>query len=496
VGAEKGDDISVKQIKEEQKEILIQELVDNIPDVIYFKDKKGRLILVNKAHAGGLGLVPGQVIGKTDFDFFPLVQAKMMTKDDQKVMQTGKPLLDVIEYTTQPNGSQHIVSTTKIPRKNPKGKIVGIMGITRDITERVLEEKSRIQEQIRISEELRKVKFKLEFEKKKLLQLLNIEEELNKISKKEELSQFVVDRASTLLEAKRCSMMLCSQDQKELKIVSNRGIALNKLEHPYRAKKNSITHYNCQMGNPVLITDIESDPRFSRRNKKYYESKSFVSVPIKSEDEIIGLIHVTDKNANGHSVFTELDLKVLTMLARQVAIALENIKLYKQLKCLTISDPMTNMFNYRHYAKSLDKEINRLKRYGGDLCLLMIDVDNFKIYNDTFGHLEGDNFLRKISHTLHNHLRENDIACRYAGDEFVVILPATVFENAAIVAQHLLKKINGIATKKKMSVSIGVAQYVDDMDRHRLTLNADAALYQAKRNGKNTICCFRKKIIK
>ncbi len=122
---------------------LIGELFDSIPDAIYFKDKKGRLILVNRAHAQGLGLKPEQVVGHSDYDFFPKEQARRMTADDRTVMRTASPLLDILERTTRPDGTQHYVSTTKLPRFDKKGRIVGIMGITRDITFRTKIERDR-----------------------------------------------------------------------------------------------------------------------------------------------------------------------------------------------------------------------------------------------------------------------------------------------------------------------------------------------------------------
>ncbi len=122
---------------------LIKELIDNIPDAIYFKDRQGHLLLVNRAHAAGLKLRPEDVVGKTDFDFFPPHQAEQMTADDRAVMRTGLPLLDVFERTTRPDGSHHYVSTSKIPRRDYQGRVIGIMGITRDITERTKTEENR-----------------------------------------------------------------------------------------------------------------------------------------------------------------------------------------------------------------------------------------------------------------------------------------------------------------------------------------------------------------
>jgi PAS domain S-box-containing protein len=142
---------------------LLQALMDYIPDVIYFKDKKGKLIMVNKAHAKGLGLSPEQVIGKTDFDIFPKERAALMAQDDAYVMGTGKPIIDKVERSTRADGVDNYVSTTKIPRYDAKGRINGLIGITRDITQRMQlehlrKEKEQFKKKLQNLEEVDRVK--------------------------------------------------------------------------------------------------------------------------------------------------------------------------------------------------------------------------------------------------------------------------------------------------------------------------------------------------
>src|SRR3989338_3661087 len=117
--------------------ILFRDFMDNIPDVIYFKDTSGRLIFVNKAHSRGLRLSPGDIIGKTDFDIFPKARAQRMFNDDQYVMKTGNPVVDKIERATRADGVDNYISTTKIPRYDRQGKCIGLIGVTRDITSRI-----------------------------------------------------------------------------------------------------------------------------------------------------------------------------------------------------------------------------------------------------------------------------------------------------------------------------------------------------------------------
>ena len=113
---------------------LFQDLLDNLPDAVYFKDTKNRLIRVNRFYAEGFKMRPEDIIGKTDFDFFPKGQAQKMFEDDTYVLKSGKPIIGKIERTLLPNGTQNCVTTTKIPRFDKKGGVIGTMGITRDIT--------------------------------------------------------------------------------------------------------------------------------------------------------------------------------------------------------------------------------------------------------------------------------------------------------------------------------------------------------------------------
>src|SRR3989338_8442029 len=142
---------------------LLQDFMDHIPDVIYFKDLRGRLILVNKAHAKGLGLKPDQVVGKTDCDIFGKERSEAMAKDDQYVFKTGKPIIDKIERATRADGVDNYVSTTKIPRFDAKGKVIGLIGVTRDVTTRLhfehaKEEKLHLKKKLEAIEDLNKIK--------------------------------------------------------------------------------------------------------------------------------------------------------------------------------------------------------------------------------------------------------------------------------------------------------------------------------------------------
>lgn len=128
-----------------QRSKLLFDLINSVPDVVYIKDRKGKFLYVNSAHAKGLKLSPREVVGKTDFDLFPKNRALVMAKDDEYVMKKGSPIVDKVERATRPDGEDNFVSTTKVPYRDKSGKVIGLIGITRDITKRVRQEKEREQ---------------------------------------------------------------------------------------------------------------------------------------------------------------------------------------------------------------------------------------------------------------------------------------------------------------------------------------------------------------
>ena len=158
---------------------------------------------------------------------------------------------------------------------------------------------------------------------------------------------------------------------------------------------------------------------------------------------------------------------------------------------LAISDGLTGIYNHRHFHEVLPREIERAKRYSQPFCLLLLDIDDFKKYNDTHGHLAGDKLLMNIARILVATTRNVDIVFRYGGEEFVVILPQVGKQGGVSSAKRILKLI-----KQKLSVtaSIGVTSFLEDgVSKDELINQADSAMYQAKKLGKDRICVFGEK---
>ncbi len=174
----------------------------------------------------------------------------------------------------------------------------------------------------------------------------------------------------------------------------------------------------------------------------------------------------------------------------------ERIQMLEKLKKLSITDGLTQLFNSRHFYSQLKGEIERFNRYGHMLSLLLLDIDNFKDFNDTFGHLEGDKILVRIGRIIRSCLRKMDTAYRYGGEEFTIILPGTHGEEAKTVAERLRSDVaaenftGGNASKMAITISIGVTQYYQEEVIASFVQRADQAMYQSKQAGRNKVSCI------
>lgn len=193
--------------------------------------------------------------------------------------------------------------------------------------------------------------------------------------------------------------------------------------------------------------------------------------------------------------FEELLLRLKRVLNER-RLNQERLQMLDELKKLSITDGLTQLFNSRYFYTQLKGEIERSNRYGHKLSLLLLDIDNFKEYNDTYGHLEGDKVLVRIGRIIISCLRKMDTAYRYGGEEFTVILPGTHGEEARTVAERLRSAVaaeafpGGRNLGLKITISIGVTQYRQTEEISCFVQRADQAMYQSKQAGRNKVSCM------
>ena len=222
-----------------------------------------------------------------------------------------------------------------------------------------------------------------------------------------------------------------------------------------------------------------------------FQSHELVIVPLKAKDKVIGLIAAD--NIYTQKKITEDDIKIFTMLANQAGLAVENSQLYEKVVLKSHTDSLTNLWNHGYFQEKLDIELRNCQLQHSPLSLMIMDIDNFKILNDSKGHQTGDVILRQIAEIILHQSRATDSVCRYGGEEIAIILPQTSPQQGHDIAERLRQKIEqtafGSDHSLRVTVSIGLAHCPDHgTKKEDLIAQADKAMYVAKFSGKNRIC--------
>jgi len=248
-----------------------------------------------------------------------------------------------------------------------------------------------------------------------------------------------------------------------------------------------------EKGKPVLVTDTSRVALPPAPKERRYKTSSFISYPIMLGDRGVGVLNFTDKI--GGDSFDKHDLEVLDTIAPQIAVAIDRTTLrdkageYAQ---LSITDALTGLLNRRYLEERLTEEIKRSNRTGDAISFVLLDVDEFKSYNDKFGHPAGDEALRIVGRVLKETLRGADVPARYGGEEFAVLLPQTSGEEAEVIAERIRRNVELTEfPKRRVTVSIGIASRTSSLNNVPDLIDAaDKALYQAKRLGRNMVKTF------
>lgn len=245
---------------------------------------------------------------------------------------------------------------------------------------------------------------------------------------------------------------------------------------------------------PIYIENLNARPNLQALYPWNADASLLMAKLTKENGEVLGWLFL---GRTRPAAFTEKERELLAKTAQQIAMALEKALLFEQTKELSITDELTGIFNRRYFNQCFDRELQRCKRYNHPLGVVMLDIDQFKRYNDLNGHLLGDEVLKQVARILESNLRKADIIARYGGEEFVILLPEISKLQAVRVADKLRKKVERAAfpneatqPKGKLTISLGIAIYPEDaQSQEKLLRLADAALYEAKSAGRNCVVC-------
>ena len=314
------------------------------------------------------------------------------------------------------------------------------------------------------------------------------------------IAEICIHEIPKLIGAKLASLYILDENSDILHLEKN--------NHPFLI--NNIVSLNQNPPSPMVaavrskellvIDDVElhkapnihNTQRFFSQN---YQTKACIIAPLICHGRVVGALNMSDKD-NGMS-FTKDDIAVIELFRQLIGASIGNVSLFEKTQRQAKTDGLTGMLNHRMFYETLEIELRRAQRYGTKLSVIMIDIDNLKPINDSYGHRAGDMAIKQIARRISACIRQIDIAARYGGDEFSVILPNTSLDDAAVVAERMVSLTTGTPMlwehhRIPLSISLGVGQYDGKNSAGEVAKATDQALYAAKQAGKGKVCVFKR----
>jgi diguanylate cyclase (GGDEF)-like protein len=309
----------------------------------------------------------------------------------------------------------------------------------------------------------------------------------------------ILRMSADLLHAERGSLLLFDEASNELAVKAAVGPRAEVSREARVALGEGVAGTVMVEGRPLVVRDVDSMGRTPAPAERSYKTKSFISYPIAIGGRKVGVLNVTDKAGGGS--YDDIDLSLLESIAPQMAMALDRAEWQEkanQFQLMSITDPLTGMLNRRYLIERLAEEMKRSKRQEYPMSFMMIDIDDFKLYNDRSGHQAGDLALEMTAQCLKSALRGADVASRYGGEEFCILLPQTSLTEAISIAERIRRRITRVRFPHgksqplgSVTVSIGVSAFSPGVDTPETIIEAaDRALYLAKSRGKNRVEAF------
>ena len=450
--------------------LSLQALIDWVPDNLWVKDAASRFLISNNATAIQIGLSGSEdLIGKTDLDVHPPEAARQYFADEQNIIQSGQPMIDKEEYVIDPSGDKRYLLSTKVPVRNSANEVVGLVGISRDITER------------------RKADL-LRDGQAKILEMIALSEPL------EEVLEHLMRLIESQLKGIFGSVLLLEDDGTRLRHGAAPSIAdafIKAIDGMRVGPKAGSCGTAAYRREAVNVSDIRRDPLWEdyRELAAANGFRSCWSTPILSyRGDVLGTFAMYSKDVREP---TEAEAHLVDVTTRIAGIAIERKLAEERIHFMANHDSLTGLPNRTLLKDRLSQAILYAQRYGRGVSVVFIDLDNFKFVNDSLGHNAGDELLKIIAGRMVDSVRAADTVVRLGGDEFVILL---LDQPSADIVCETVEKLKTVIAETvqvkghdfKVTASIGVATYPNDgTDADSLLANADAAMYRAKETGRD-----------
>ncbi|MCZ8548402.1 EAL domain-containing protein [Mesorhizobium qingshengii] len=458
-----------RQIVDER--ISLQTLIDWVPDYLWVKDRESRFVVVNSALAADSGRDKTRdMIGLTDFDLHAPELAQKFRLIEQNVLNSGQPVIDEEEFIVDASGTGKWLSSTKVPLRNAQNEILGLVGIAHDIT-------------------ARKQADVLRNGQAHILEMIAMSAPL----------EAVLDRLMRLVESQLTgifgSVLLLDKDGRHLRHGAAPSLAkdyTNAIDGVAIGPKVGSCGTAVYRRESVIVADIVQDPLWEdyRELVSAFGYRSCWSTPILShQGTVLGVFAMYSMTVREPA---EAETRLIDFTTHIAGIAIERKLAEDQIHFMANHDVLTGLPNRALLEDRLSQAILYAQRYDRWVTVVFIDLDNFKLVNDTLGHNAGDELLKIVANRMVECVRATDTVVRLGGDEFVIVL----FDqptNVDLISETLQKIRTAIAEPVHLgehwlraTASIGIANYPKDgTSTETLLANADAAMYRAKEFGRD-----------
>ncbi len=459
VTREKDVELALRQALEHNRVLLA-----SLPQRVFFKDRAGTFLSVNKLFADDLGLTSEQVIGKTDFDLFPVELAAKYVADDRAVMDGRQTR--VLEERNVVAGQDRTVEVTKAPVVDDSGEVLGVLGLFIDITERKAAQQALV-EQARLTA-LR----------------ADVSSTLAQSGSLEAVLQRCTQAMVRHLDATLARVWMLPDGEDYLVLQASSGTVEGLGDKYNRIKLGEhVVGTMAQTREPLLSNALCEHPAIDREWKHREDLVAFAGYPLIVDGRLVGAMALFASRALGEAV-----VQALATIADGVAQFIQRKQSENLLEYQALHDALTGLPNRNLFHDRLSHAIRSAARKTAPVALLLLDLDRFKEVNDTFGHDAGDRLLRMLKPRLQRVLRECDTIARLGGDEFAIVLPETDREGAVQAANKILEAVDQPFLlddcRLHVGASLGIALYPEHShDGHALLRQADVAMYIAKQLG-------------
>jgi diguanylate cyclase (GGDEF)-like protein len=347
------------------------------------------------------------------------------------------------------------------------------------------EKQEQLDKLVKINKQLKEANKRLNASNAEFFTLQQISQAISSLFDMNELLNFVNDIVLGVMGASTSSIILYSGNRLKVQMsniqnIKDRAILSDNIN-------NSALKEAIERGEIIVDNNVTPDVYEFTRDRNV---RSLICVPLQVKTQIHGLLLIE------HSIsgaFGDDNIQLLAIITQQVSIAIENARLYEQLQESANTDGLTQLYNRLFFQKSLCERLENARRDSYDVSVILYDIDDFKMFNDTYGHLFGDIVLKSVAQLVKESVRKDDIVARFGGEEFIILLPHTSAEVAFEKANEIRKKVaSHVVCEKDISVSVTISVGVSSFPElaqtgAQLLKSADIALYEAKANGKNCV---------